>query len=173
MAPDGMHTLSRIHRLAATSLAGVLVCLAGCDDAAEDERTQAASTSEPQHDEGSAEAPTPLPPPPPPPASEWLHGEFEFRTAHLGRDVHFGLRFSDGTLARTREGVITASEPYRVVDDAPERVVLELTPDDGPPKARELRFDGPDVLWDTAAPELRFERVHGRAVVEGSGGTPQ
>lgn len=97
-----------------------------------------------------------------PPASAWLHGAFEHRGSHLGREFQLGVRFEDGQLARTNQGRVTASEEYEVLEDRPGRIVLELSPSEGPAKIRELVFDGADVLWDAAAPELQYVRIaHG------------
>ncbi len=104
-----------------------------------------------------------------PPASAWLHGEFEYRVSHMGREVRQGLKVGEGVLERTNQGQVTASEPFRVVEDVQSRIVIELLPTDGPPKVRELIFDGEDTVWDAAAPELRYLRIaHGAPAAEGS-----
>lgn len=118
--------------------------------------------------EGSGAAmPEAAPPAPAMPAgSALLGGAFEYRTTHLGHDVHLGLRFTADEVTRLNQGVATATEPYTIEEDAPGRVVIEVRVPDEPAKRRELVFDGPDVLFDAAAPEVRYGRIAGP---EGSG----
>lgn len=88
-----------------------------------------------------------------------LPGRYEFSAEHPGAELRLGLRFDETTVERLNRDVVTASEAYTIVEDGAGRVVIQITAEGEPPKRRELVFDGPDVLVDTAAPDLRYRRV--------------
>jgi hypothetical protein len=154
---------------------------AGTPSPAETDET-AATATENATEAATGEAEPAAPPRPGLAAgSLMIGGSFEHVTSVGGVDVSHGLSFDGAAVTRSLRGALAGREPYRVVDDATGRVVIELGDAGGTVVRREFVFIDHDTMLDSAAPLTRYSRTEEledvlearvAAASEGSGVSP-
>lgn len=137
--------------------------VAGCR-AADDEPAESATPGAPEQVEPAEPRVVEAPPVP---ASTRILGRFEYLGRHGDTEVRLGVAFDGETLVRSTGGVATSHQAYRVVDEAEDRVVLELQTDGQRTVQRTFVVLDDARLADDAAPDVVYTRV----ADEGSGET--
>ncbi len=153
-------------RLAWFVALSALVVMAGCSA---DEPSPAPQV------EGDGEATAPPAPTrevedPPVPASTRIRGAFAYEASHGDARVQLGVAFDGGTLVRSTSGEVTSRQPYRVLEEGEDRVLIELVAADERVVRRTFVLLDDDRVIDDAAPDVVYMRIAPPAA-EGSGTT--
>ena len=144
----------------------VVVGITGCSTDEPSTAPQAESTAE-----ASA---APEPPreveAPPTPASTRIRGTFSYEASHGDARVQLGVAFDGGTLVRSTSGAVTSRQPYRVLDEGEDSVLIELVTTDERLIRRTFVLLDDDRIVDDAAPDVVYVRLDEPAA-DGSGAT--